>query len=675
MQFLNPAFLWALLALSIPVIIHLFSFRRFKTVYFSNVRFLKEVKEETASRSRLKHLLVLAARLLAMAFLVFAFAQPFLPGKKNQLSTGKKYVSIYVDNSFSMNASSNSQSLLDKAKLTAKEVAKNYSADDEFQLLTNDFEGKHQRLVGKEEFLTMLDEVESSPAVRTLAEITRRQRDILSRENGSNRIAYLMSDFQKGAGVFPADSGINYNLVPLAADAQANLYIDSCWFIEPVQLLNQNLSLVVKVSNAGESDVESNRLSFKLNGQTKTMSELNIAAGSFVIDTLNFVTTQPSWNKAELSVSDFPITYDDNYLIAFNVVEKVNVVTVGETTMPNRFLTAMFKDQPEFGYTHVTANGLQADILQGVQLVVLDNLKSIPASLAAAMTGYLTDGGAVVVFPGDKCEVESYNRFLNNLRANSITGLVEVPQELERINLQQNIFKDVFEKVPENMSLPKAKKYYNFSSSATSQEEVVLAMRNGGSFFSRYPYPKGSLYVCASPLETDFSELPVHGIFVPMMYKIALLGMGGSRISYFIGDKTRIEVEAVKGAGDRAYKVKGEEVEFIPEQFAVGSKILLGLSEQVQKAGFYKVSLEGTELNEALALNFDRRESDLKFYTAVDLKEVYAGKNVSVVDGSNAEVAAVVKELDRGTPLWKACIILVLIFLAFEIALLRFWKV
>lgn len=675
MQFLNPAFLWALLALAIPVIIHLFSFRRFKTVYFSNVRFLKEVKEETASRSKIKHLLVLAARMLALAFLVFAFAQPFIPGKKNSLSSGKKYVSVYIDNSFSMNASANSQSLLDKAKLTAKEVAKNYSADDEFQLLTNDFEGKHQRLVGKEEFLTMVDEVESSPAVRTLAEVTRRQRDILSRENGNNRIAYLLSDFQQGAGTFAADSAINYNLVPLAADAQANVYIDSCWFIEPVQLLTQNVSLVVKVSNAGEKDVENNRLSFKLNGQTKTMSELNIAAGSFTIDTLVFATTQPGWNKAELSVSDFPITYDDTYLLAFNVVEKVNVISLGETGMANRFLTAMFNEQPEFGYTHVAVSALQPDMLQGVQLVVLDNLKTIPASLAASLAGYLTDGGAVVVFPADKAEVENYNRFLNNLRANSITGFTDQPQELERINLQQNIFKDVFEKVPENMSLPKAKKYYTFSATTASQEEVILALRSGGAFFSRYPYQKGSLYVCAAPLGTDYSELPVHGIFVPMMYKIALSGMSNRPVSYFIGDKTRIEVDAIKGAGDKAYKVKGEEVEFIPEQFAVGNKILLGLSEQVRKAGFYKVSLEGTELNETLALNFDRRESDLKFYSAADLKETYAGKNVNVVDGSHAEVATVVKELDRGTPLWKACLILALLFFACEIALLRFWKV
>ena len=234
MQFLFPGFLLALGFLAIPVIIHLFNFRRYKTVYFSNVKFLREVKEETASRSKLKHLIVLASRLLALSFLVFAFAQPYLPNKKNQVSAGKKFVSIYVDNSFSMNAISGGRSLLDKAKLAAKEIAAGYSADDQFQLLSNDFQGKQQRLVGKEEFKNLVDEVEISPAVRTFAEIGKRQKDALSRGNNKNQLAYLLSDFQKNMGELALDSLVTYNLIPLAADAQSNIYIDSCWFNEPV---------------------------------------------------------------------------------------------------------------------------------------------------------------------------------------------------------------------------------------------------------------------------------------------------------------------------------------------------------------------------------------------------------------------------------------------------------
>ena len=217
------------------------------------------------------------------------------------------------------------------------------------------------------------------------------------------------------------DSSIAYNLVPLAGDAQANIFIDTVWFNEPVQLLNQQTKVIVKVSNSGEKAVENNRLVLKLNGQTKAMADFSIEAGSFIYDTLTFVLNQPNWNKAELQIQDYPITYDDNYFIAFDVVEKINVVSIDETRS-NQFLDALFKDQPEFGYTTSLVSNFDANALTGTQLVILTNLKTISSPLAAAINTFVNDGGAVAVFPADKCDMESYNRFLNNFQGNSITG-------------------------------------------------------------------------------------------------------------------------------------------------------------------------------------------------------------------------------------------------------------
>jgi Na+/H+ antiporter NhaD/arsenite permease-like protein len=103
MQFLYPLFLTALAALAIPVIIHLFYFRRFKKVYFTNVRFLKNVKEETSARRKVRDLLVLLARMFALAFLVLGFAQPFIGGD-DEVQVGNQSISIFIDNSFSMGA-------------------------------------------------------------------------------------------------------------------------------------------------------------------------------------------------------------------------------------------------------------------------------------------------------------------------------------------------------------------------------------------------------------------------------------------------------------------------------------------------------------------------------------------------------------------------------------------
>src|SRR3989339_2134555 len=104
MNFLYPYFLFSLFAISIPIIIHLFNFRKYKTIYFSNTAFLKDIKQQTKAKSELKHLLVLLARILAVASLVFAFAQPYIPVSENVKKANSEFVGIYIDNSFSMDA-------------------------------------------------------------------------------------------------------------------------------------------------------------------------------------------------------------------------------------------------------------------------------------------------------------------------------------------------------------------------------------------------------------------------------------------------------------------------------------------------------------------------------------------------------------------------------------------
>ena len=122
MYFLYPAFLFALLSLAIPVVIHLFNFRKYKKVYFSNVQFLKEVQEQQASRRNLKERLILASRLLALLFLILAFARPYIPGARNANAAKQQVISIFVDNSYSMETLNREGSLLDEAKRRAKEM-------------------------------------------------------------------------------------------------------------------------------------------------------------------------------------------------------------------------------------------------------------------------------------------------------------------------------------------------------------------------------------------------------------------------------------------------------------------------------------------------------------------------------------------------------------------------
>ena len=266
MSFTYPAFLFALSAIAIPIIIHLFNFRKFKTVYFSNVLFLKEVKQETQAKSKLKHLLVLATRILAITFLVLAFAQPFIPRENSKVVIGDKAISIFIDNSFSMDAINKNGTLLDEAKKRALEIASAYKPTDRFQLLTNDFEGKHQRLVNKEEFIELLDEVKISPATRSISEIASRQMDVLQ-DAGKNKISFIVSDFQKSIvnlSQLKNDTTVHFEFVPLIAAEKSNVYIDTCWFESPVRQYNQVERLHVRIKNVSDKTLENNSINSSL---------------------------------------------------------------------------------------------------------------------------------------------------------------------------------------------------------------------------------------------------------------------------------------------------------------------------------------------------------------------------------------------------------------------------
>src|ERR1041384_202051 len=132
MSFGYPTFLWALLALAVPIIVHLFNFRKTTRIFFSNTRFLKQVKEETTQKRRLKQYLVLASRLLFLFFLVVAFAQPFLPAK-DQLADQRNIV-IYLDNSFSMSAPVGEKTrALDEAVRMATGILELFPAETKYQ--------------------------------------------------------------------------------------------------------------------------------------------------------------------------------------------------------------------------------------------------------------------------------------------------------------------------------------------------------------------------------------------------------------------------------------------------------------------------------------------------------------------------------------------------------------
>lgn len=669
MSFLFPGFLYAFFLLSIPIIIHLFNFRRFRTVYFTNVRFLRNIQEETATRNRLKHLLVLIARLFALAFLILAFAQPYKKADGDTRPDVSRSASIYIDNSFSMESMQNNTQLLDAAKQKAEEIVAAYGVDDKFQLLTNDFEARQQHMVNKEEVLEMIRNVQISPAVRDLKDVTSRQKDILSRAEENEKDIYVLSDFQKSSTDLQNDTAYTFSLIPLTGSEERNLSIDSVWFTTPVQIPGQQSQLCFKIFNYGNEDVEHVSISLKINDQVKGIAEVSLTAKSNITDTLRFTVSETGLQNCALSLTDYPITFDDIFYFSYEPVQKIPVVCInGKGT--NNFITTAYNN-PLFSLQQYDAAQIDFNDLDRYAIVILNELRDISSGLATALTKKLDQGATILFIPSFDQDNNSVNSFLASNTSGVYNGVSMQKRNTASVNMRAAVFSGVFEKFPANISLPYADKSFFISSGSRNIEEVILQTTDGSPLLARYGAGNGNIYLSAVPFDKTATDLPVQGgLFVPFMYRIALMSMQQQALYVLIGREQWVRIRSDGLEADETVTLKGPDEEFIPAIRRNASGAEMDVSNYAQQAGIYSVS--GKNIKQSLAMNYDRRESDLSFYSAADLKEKYPAENIRVLDDPHQKLSTVIAQMQQGRPLWKFCIIFTLLFLAIEIVLIRF---
>jgi hypothetical protein len=681
MSFLYPHILWGLIAVSLPLIIHLFNFRKFRKVYFTNVRFLEELKQETRKQSKLRHLLVMIARMVAIASLVFAFAQPFIPIEKDALKPEAiSQVNIYVDNSFSMEALSTTGPLLERAKKAATEIAASYRSTDLFMLTVNEFEGGYQRWISREEFLQLVAEITVTPAVRKVSEIVARQSGSYQDAPGKARISYLISDFQLTMADFEnikTDSLMTVNLIPLQAARSENLYIDSCWFKSPVHQLNQGVSLMVRIVNDSGTDYEKVPLKLSVNGEQKALSSFDVPSGSFHDVELPYTNYKPGSQAAVVEITDYPVVFDDRMFLVYDVAGSIPVLAVNGQE-ESIYLNSLYGKDAEFRFVNNAVKNIDYNRLQEYELIILNELDELSSGFMQELAVYLENGGTLLVIPSAKAGMEDFREFFTSVNTDFYSDFTREDTRVTELDRSNPVFADVFERsrggeTPENIDLPVVKAYYGITRNPQSSQVAIMTMQNGKPFLTREVAGKGQIFLLASPLSEPYSNFAQHAIFVPVMYRIALLSAATDPLYYTIGRDTRIELANTYLSGDNTFKIKSVsgDFDFIPGIQNLNKKLSLLLYNQVTTAGHYDL-MRGQDIIKGLGFNYNRLESVMKFAGKSELEEMtgrYSLGNFKVIADQGKPLSDAVKDMNRGTVLWRLFIILALVFLALEIVL------
>jgi len=679
MKFVHPEILFALSAVTIPILVHLFNFRRFKRIYFSNIAFLKEVKLQTRSRSRLKHYLILASRILAITSLVFAFARPFFPVGAQGGASGDNTVSVFVDNSFSMDAESTRGRLFNVARNTAAEVTSGFAPTDKFQLLTQDFEGRHQRLVTREEMTELISETETSGRSRTLKEVMQRQMDALSTEEGGRKHLFLISDFQNGTlgdWKAPEDSAYSIWLVPCLPQLAANLSVDSAWFENPVHQLGQQERLSVRISNHSDAAADNVPMNLTVNGEQKAFGTFSVAPGDRVDTALFFSNLEPGLKHVTLRIEDQPVLFDNDYHVSYEVAASSKVLIVSAEGS-DKYVADVFGTDKFYEIAQTSVGAINFSELGQFDLVVLNGVDQYSTGMVQEFEKLIANGLNVLIFP-NPIATDAANLMLQNLGMAIYSAPVMGENRTRDINTAHPLFKALFASVPANPNLPVAKKWLPRTVNSQSNEAPLLTMQNGERLLTAKDFGAGKLYVFNVALDPEWSNLPNHALFPAILLRIGETSAVGAEGAYTIGRDATVLLRNRRLSGDQTLKLRHVDtgVELIPEQRQASGGTEVFVPAELDLAGHYAFILDG-EVIFGAGFNFDRAESSTKFDSPEAVKTLLTetgAAHVEVMTGAGEMLSGLVNQARDGKTLWKTFLIWALIFLAIETLLIKFWK-
>ncbi len=666
MYFASPLFLLGLLAVSIPVIVHLFKFRRYKKEYFSNTRFLQQVSIEHKKQSRLRELLILAARILTISCLAIAFSQPHFGVNVGDDIEGGVKASVYIDNSYSMEYAGKDESLLEKAKQSARQIISSFPDDARLQILTNSFTGNMQQLRPKKDALSLLPDIETVPFPRSLEEINTRVEEL-----GGN-LCFYISDFQRSTfnihSDFADDTLVKRIFIPLAPTQNNNISIDSIWSETPLIMPLKDVVVKAILTNYGTQNRDKVSLRMFIDGKQTSVTAVDIPAGKSIETSLSLRFAESGFKQGYLEISDYPVQYDNRFYFTFSVSSSLPVLHIFDD-VANASIDRVFSGDSLFTYKRLPLTRIDYSAIPNARLVIIDELATLPEVLVTALRSTLDNGGSVVIIPAAS-EAEAEDPAIPIVNSN-YGKFKKEDIRVTSINFEHPVFIMAFSgSTTENSPMPTVKGRYILPQNVSVPSEALMSFNSSEDFMRVYEMQNGFLYLLSSPISKDYTSFTSEYSFVVSFLNMALYSKNSSQLYSIVGSNsgTRLNMFANVGSNDDTpFTLADEKNEFsiIPQVRNINNEILLFTGGADVKAGNYLLTKKGRVFS-ALSFNDNRKESVQDYYSTSELEEYGTVLNLEKVSVSNAFYYAY-----SGRPLWKYFFIAALVFIVCEVLLLR----
>lgn len=633
-----PEMLWGLLALLLPILVHLLRLRKFRKTAFTNVRVLQRLRLESDRSSRLKKWLLLAARLGLLAALVIAFAQPYRAASGAQR---QRDIVVYLDNSMSMEYPSGATTLLQGE---IQKLLRDLPGDFRVSILTNTHQYPRQELSGLQDILLTMGHthIESD-----LGSLLLRAAPLFSNDPSVDPELWLISDFQGFR-----EGEVDTTRLPRIRAAVVNPPENNNISLDSAYLENQGEDVLELHVDVRLSSPEINQALSLYQGDTliaKTAPEVDDSGNGSAVFTL----PARKGITGTVRVLDEGLPYDNTLYFHLDSPQKIRVLSLGPGTTD--YLKRIFTED-EFTFRETRLRTLDFGLLEAQDLLILNGLESIPETLERLLTASLEAGANILIIPPEGLNPDGYNRFLERTAGLSLEPALASENRITNIRSDHPLFRDVFESEISNFEYPQVQSYHRVKGNRPG----ILEFQDGSPFL----LGSGNLYLFTASIAPSNSNLTSSPLIVPTLYALGLKDQLRDALYYTIGAPSSVSLERNQGP-DGVYQLETDGYSFIPEQQQLGRKTVLRFGEEPQRSGTYRIS--GLASEDRFSFNYPRDESRYPAFSGELPKYIQVDRGIdSLLTGYQNET--------RVTDLWKWFVIFALLFAVAELLLQKFLR-
>jgi len=472
----NPALAVGATAVASPILIHIFSRRRFRKVRWAAMEFLLDAQKRNRRRVRLEQLILLALRCLAVLLIALMVMRPFVrPSSAIALlgSAARTERVVLLDDSFSMLYRSTAgggagQSVFDQGRAATERLARWIAAEAEGDSLTLLLTSRPETVslalpsLSEQNLAKLHDHLDSLAASHRPARMT----DALAATAGlirarplqANTTVYVVTDVQRGDWIVPARPGedkprspiaplaelnddkrtVRLGLIDVGVEGAGNVAVTDLAAAQPQAVAGVPARFDVAVANYTLNPLTDVEIADAVAAQSlPPVIVPRVPAGQTVRDAIEV--TYPNDGSDYLKVSlagaaaGDGLAIDNTRWVAAPVAAAVKVLIVDGEPNVDPYLDEVYLLRTALRPEGRAASGndltvidddqIESTDLSGYHVVILANALHVSEAGRRALEGFVRGGGGLAIFAGDQVDPDLYNqRFYDGGR-----GLLPLP--------------------------------------------------------------------------------------------------------------------------------------------------------------------------------------------------------------------------------------------------------